>query len=62
MSLILDVREKKLAHAMDGLLHFDVETLPLGDVMCKYDDGSTWICERKTAQDLANSIKKCRVR
>ena len=55
--LILDYRENMLCAKLHGTIQFEVENLPLGDVMCKYEDGSTWICERKTTQDLANSIK-----
>ena len=33
------------------------ETLELGDVLCKYADGLCLVAERKTTQDLANSIK-----
>ncbi len=56
--LIVDHREKKLSAAMEGIIQFEIQSLPLGDVICKYDDGSAWICERKTSQDLTNSIKK----
>ena len=52
--LIVDHREKQLSAAMEGIIQFEIQSLPLGDVICKYDDGSTWICERKTSQDLAN--------
>ena len=58
--LIVDHREKKLSAAMEGTMHFEIQSLPLGDVICKYDDGSSWICERKSSQDFANSIKNGR--
>jgi ERCC4-type nuclease len=57
MQLTVDRREKALCAAMDGKIQFGIRSLPLGDLMCTYDDGSTWIMERKTSQDLANSIK-----
>ena len=55
--LAVDHREKHLCAAMEGIMQFEKKSLPLGDIMCTYDDGSTWICERKTAADLAASIK-----
>ena len=57
MSLFIDYREKCLVTAMDGTLPFEIKNLPLGDVMCKYDDESVWILERKSVADLAHSIK-----
>ena len=58
--LIVDHREKKLSAAMEGITQFEIQSLPLGDVICKYDDGSSWVCERKTSQDFATSIKNGR--
>ena len=55
--LTLDIREKALHAALDGSVSFDIKNLPVGDVMCKYDDGTIWIGERKTSDDFANSIK-----
>jgi ERCC4-type nuclease len=55
--LILDHREKALHVALNGTIEFEIRSLDLGDIICKYDDETTWICERKTTQDLANSIK-----
>ena len=57
MKLILDRREHALHAALDGAIQFEVQSLPVGDITCTYDDGSMWICERKTAHDLAGSIK-----
>jgi len=54
---IIDRREHMLCAALNGTIQFEVQDLPLGDVMCKYEDGSIWIAERKTSHDLANSIK-----
>jgi ERCC4-type nuclease len=31
--------------------------LPVGDVHCRYDDGTEWVLERKTVRDLASSIR-----
>ena len=58
--LLVDHREKQLSAAMGGKIEFEIQSLPLGDVICNYDDGSSWICERKSSQDLANSIKNGR--
>ena len=48
MALIIDARERKLIKqfAADQIV---VETLGVGDALCKYEDGSGWIAERKTA-------------
>ena len=48
MALIIDARERKLIKlfAADQIV---VETLDVGDILCKYEDGSGWIAERKTA-------------
>ena len=54
--LIVDKRERHLL-ALFGDGGVQTETLELGDVLCKYTDGSCWVAERKTTQDLANSIK-----
>ena len=54
--LIVDKRERHLL-ALFGDGGVQTETLDLGDVLCKYPDGSCWIAERKTTQDLAHSIK-----
>ena len=51
MALIIDARERKLIKqfAADQI---SVETLDVGDILCKYSDGSGWIAERKTAGNL----------
>ena len=54
--LIVDKRERHLL-ALFGDGGVQAETLELGDVLCKYPDGSCWVAERKTTQDLAHSIK-----
>ena len=47
-SLIIDARERKLIklYAAEDI---SVETLDVGDILCRYEDGSGWIAERKTA-------------
>ena len=55
MSLVIDARERYLLRVYQG--PHTVETLAVGDLKCTYDDGQVWLGERKTAQDLANSIK-----
>ena len=54
--LVVDKRERHL-QALFGDGGARAETLELGDVLCKYPDGSCWVAERKSTQDLANSIK-----
>jgi len=57
MQLSLDRREIRLSHALGEFPHVLVD-LPVGDVLCEYSDGRvSWVAERKTAVDLANSIK-----
>ena len=54
--IIFDMRERnliKLFRPTDIL----VETLDVGDVICKYESGEGWIAERKTTTDLAKSIQ-----
>ena len=53
--LVVDKRERHLLALFGECVR--AETLELGDVFCTYADGSCWVAERKTAQDLANSIK-----
>ena len=53
--LIVDKRERHLL-ALFGDGGVQAETLDLGDVLCKYPDGSCWIAERKSTQDFARSI------
>ena len=52
----LDRRERLLSAALGEYPH-EVKDLPVGDVLCRYDDGTQWIAERKTARDLAQSIR-----
>ena len=57
--VVVDARERGLielfkSHA-DG---YEVEALPVGDIRVEYEHGARgWICERKEASDLAQSIK-----
>ena len=53
--LVVDKRERHLLALFGECVQ--AETLELGDVLCTYADGSCWVAERKTTQDLANSIK-----
>ena len=52
--LSVDHRERALSLAL-GVEHA-VMAMPVGDVVCRYDDGGGWIAERKTACDMARSI------
>ena len=60
MELVLDFREKALSQAL-SCAH-KRQNLPVGDVTCTYDDGTTWVAERKTVQDLSASICSGRLR
>ena len=59
--LTVDVRERLLIEVLrtGGITH-RVAALPVGDVLCEYDDGTSWIAERKRTDDLANGIKSGR--
>ena len=52
--LVVDARERSLIKLLGK--EIEVRTLEVGDIMCEYEDGSFWIAERKTADDLAASI------
>ena len=51
--LTIDHREKSLISFFPTA---NVKTLDLGDVLCEYDDGTSWLAERKSVDDLAASI------
>ncbi len=50
----MDARERSLIQVLGK--EIEVRTLEVGDILCEYEDGSFWIAERKTADDLAASI------
>ena len=52
--LVVDQRERQLLGLLPGV---ERATLDVGDILCKYEDGTGWIAERKTASDLAASLK-----
>ena len=52
--LVLDARERQLIKLFGS--DVEVKTLDVGDIICEYEDGNSWIAERKTADDLARSI------
>ena len=54
MTLLVDYRERRLAALLD-VPHL-VRNLAVGDLVCDYGAGNQWIAERKTANDLAQSI------
>jgi ERCC4-type nuclease len=58
MTLTLDRREGALSEALRPFREHFMKDLPVGDVHCRYDDGTEWILERKTVRDLANSIRR----
>ena len=51
--LTLDHREKSLIALLPKA---QVKTLQLGDVLCEYEDATSWLAERKAVDDLAASI------
>ena len=55
MAVCIDFRERELIKHLHSLSPH-VAALPVGDVVCRYDDGRAWAAERKTADDLAKSI------
>ena len=57
MTLTLDMREKFLSNALQPLRQHFLKDLPVGDVLCRYENETEWILERKTVRDLANSIR-----
>ena len=56
MALLLDRRERLLSDTLGEFPHV-MKDLAAGDVLCTYDDGTQWVCERKTTPDLARSIR-----
>ena len=52
----LDRRERALSAALGEYPHAMAD-LPVGDILCEYDDGAVWVAERKTARDLAQSVR-----
>ena len=59
MTLTIDHRERHLMRALETT-PYKVKALPVGDVLCEYEDGSSWIAERKRAEDLSASIQNGR--
>ena len=63
MQVTTDSREKGLISLFRGAgVAHQVETLPVGDVLCQYDGGKSWIAERKRSDDFAASIQDGRWR
>ena len=56
--MTVDARERQLASLFAGS-EVEVRTLELGDVMCEYADGSSWILERKTTHDSRRTNSNC---
>ena len=59
--LTVVMRERCLIEVLrtGGITH-RVAALPVGDVLCEYDDRTSWLAERKRTADLANGIKSGR--
>ena len=63
MQLKIDSRERGLISIFRGAgVPHQVQTLPLGDVLCQYESGHVWIAERKRADDFAASLQDGRWR
>ena len=63
MQVTIDSREKGLIRIFEGAgVAHQVATLPVGDVVCQYENGRIWIAERKRSDDLAASLKDGRWR
>ena len=60
--LNVDRRERALSDAFTCLdvAHY-MRALPVGDILCEYEEGAAWIAERKKASDLANSLSSGRL-
>ena len=58
MQVTIDSREKGLIRIFEGAgVAHQVATLPVGDVVCQYENGRVWIAERKRSDDLGASLK-----
>ena len=47
--LVVDACERELVSLFAGAV--ETRTLDVGDVLCEYADGTSWVVERKTAAD-----------
>ena len=60
--LNVDRRERALSDAFTCLdVAHHMRALPVGDILCEYEEGAPWIAERKKASDLANSLSSGRL-
>ena len=58
MQVTIDSREKGLIRIFEGAgVAHQVAALPVGDVVCQYENGRVWIAERKRSDDLGASLK-----
>ena len=60
--MVIDTRETKLLHYMKNLKFVKVSQLDVGDIHYRINGKTVFIIERKTLEDLANSIKDGRFR
>ena len=62
-TVTIDTREAALIKLFDARCEgHQVRSLELGDFLCEYPCGRTWLCERKRVDDAAASIKDGRWR
>jgi len=62
IEMVIDTRETKLLKYMKNLKFVKVSQLDIGDIHYRIDGKTVFIIERKTLEDLANSIKDGRLR
>ena len=62
IEMIIDTRETKLLNYMKNLKFIKVSQLDIGDIHYRINGKTIFIIERKTLEDLANSIKDGRLR
>ena len=60
--LILDRREIILCDALARLeVTHEMRALPVGDILCEYEDGAPWVAERTQVGDLENCLPSGRL-
>jgi len=62
IEMVIDTRETKLLNYMKNLEFIKVSQLDIGDIHYRINGKTIFIIERKTLEDLANSIKDGRLR
>ena len=47
--IVIDTRERQLIKLF-GEGEIEVQSLDVGDILCEYESGNSWIAERKTGE------------